>query len=254
MIELPLSRHNRQRLARAFTNVTDVDISVQSVLEDQMGTAYTDSIENPERFMIEQDGFFSYFAGDFSTESGQAFLADVPGGRLLMAGSPGWQDALKIYGDRLKAITRYSFSSDSLTLNHLKSLATSNPDTASIQKMTLELAESGYPYFEIGAFDSTEDFIQRGTGYCMIAEDKIVAVAYSSLACNSAIEISIFVDDAYRRKGVATTLSAQLLIECLEQGITPHWDAANKESCALAEKLGYTFQSEYTAYFLKPAQ
>ena len=39
--------------------------------------------------------------------------------------------------------------------------------------------------------------------------------------------------------GHATTVSAHLITTCLNRGLEPHWDAANDESAALAEKLGY---------------
>ena len=39
-----------------------------------------------------------------------------------------------------------------------------------------------------------------------------------------------------------------LILECLERGWYPSWDAQNKESVALAEKLGYHFDYEYVAY------
>jgi hypothetical protein len=48
---------------------------------------------------------------------------------------------------------------------------------------------------------------------------------------------------------VATALSAALLLECVRRGLRPNWDAANPESCALAEKLGYTPAGSYDSYY-----
>ncbi|MFW9841033.1 MAG: GNAT family N-acetyltransferase, partial [Candidatus Thorarchaeota archaeon] len=59
-------------------------------------------------------------------------------------------------------------------------------------------------------------------------------------------------DEAHRRKGFATAVSAALIIYALENGLTPHWDAANEESVQLALKLGYTDPDCWEAYFLKP--
>jgi RimJ/RimL family protein N-acetyltransferase len=52
---------------------------------------------------------------------------------------------------------------------------------------------------------------------------------------------------------MATALASCLLLHCLEDHRQPHWDAANPESCALAEKLGYRKVGEYRAYYY-PAQ
>lgn len=62
--------------------------------------------------------------------------------------------------------------------------------------------------------------------------------------------MSLYVQDKYRRQGMATALAARLLCWCLERGLEAHWDAANPESCALALKLGYQPLGSYLAYYL----
>ena len=53
-----------------------------------------------------------------------------------------------------------------------------------------------------------------------------------------------------RRKGFALIVCAALILRCLEEGLYPSWDAHNMDSVRLAEKLGYEFDHEYTAYEL----
>ena len=38
------------------------------------------------------------------------------------------------------------------------------------------------------------------------------------------------------------------ILQCLEEGLYPSWDAQNMNSVHLAEKLGYEFDHEYTIY------
>ncbi len=38
--------------------------------------------------------------------------------------------------------------------------------------------------------------------------------------------------------------------ECLKKGLYPSWDARNKDSVALSEKLGYHFDKKYTTFVL----
>jgi GNAT superfamily N-acetyltransferase len=250
----PLTRPNRLRLARAFANVPRVDISIDCILEDQMGKAYVDSVDEPALFMVEQDGFFCYFAGDLTTAAGRAFLRTLPGGRMLMAGLPSWTDAMQdMFGERALTLTRTTFSSDSLKVDHLQRLLSESPQREHIQHVDLALASSKSSYLEMSAFDSPEDFVERGIGYCMVQDDAIIGGASSSLVCSDAIEVSIVVDEEHRRQGIATALSASLALWCLERRIAPHWDAANEHSCKLAEKLGYTRVGTYTAFYLKPA-
>jgi len=42
-----------------------------------------------------------------------------------------------------------------------------------------------------------------------------------------------------------------LILECLSWGLYPSWDAHDMRSVALAEKLGYHLDKEYTAYLVK---
>jgi hypothetical protein len=41
------------------------------------------------------------------------------------------------------------------------------------------------------------------------------------------------------RFGLARAVAATLMLECLERGLTPHWNAANPVSQQLAVSLGY---------------
>jgi GNAT superfamily N-acetyltransferase len=133
----------------------------------------------------------------------------------------------------------------------LRHLADNNPHAANIRRVDAALARAETPYLALGAFDSAEDFVERGIGYCLVRDDAIQGAAYASLACASAIEVSIVVNPKHQRQGVATALAAHLLLWCLEHHLAPHWDAANLPSCHLAEKLGYQKTGEYTAYYLK---
>ena len=48
---------------------------------------------------------------------------------------------------------------------------------------------------------------------------------------------------------MATALASQLLLDCTRRGLRPNWDAANRESCRLAKKLGFAFAEVYDAYY-----
>jgi hypothetical protein len=70
VIEFTLTKANRIRLARAFRNLTRVDLSVDCAIEGQMGKAFVDKLENPTVFEIELSLFFCYFAGDAHSDGG----------------------------------------------------------------------------------------------------------------------------------------------------------------------------------------
>ncbi len=67
---------------------------------------------------------------------------------------------------------------------------------------------------------------------------ELVAGASSYAFYKGGIEVEIDTKEEERRKGLALVCAAKLILECLERGLYPSWDAHNKESLALAEKLG----------------
>jgi len=251
--ELALNRTNRLKLARAFRHNWRVDYGIDCVVEGQMGRALADDARHPTAFCINV-GPFWYFAGDAGSPGGRALLRDWPAYDLLMPSPPAWIVAAQVtFQDRLLSFPRYNFSPDPLSETHLVSLLDDSPyrdqvvplETAQVAR----LAAQPEPYLEIEAFDSPADFCTRGVGFVALDGERVMGVAYSSLVCSRGIEVSIYVQERDRRRGVATALASRLLLHCQRHGMRPNWDAANPESCKLALKLGYTFVDTYDAYY-----
>lgn len=99
-------------------------------------------------------------------------------------------------------------------------------------------------------FQSVEDYINRGIRYCVLYKGEVVCGASSYSIYDSGIEIEVATNYNHRRKGLATIVSAALILDCLEKEIYPNWDAANTTSAKLAEKLGYVFDKAYDTYFV----
>jgi GNAT superfamily N-acetyltransferase len=253
MHDFELTRANRLRLARAFRENKRVDYSIDCVVEGQMGHAFVDDLGDPTVYAIVV-GPFWYFSGDAHSPEGQNMLKAFPAHSLLMPSPPEWISAAQaIFAERLVAFTRYRFSAEGLTEEHLGELLENSPfreriiplDAANLARSALQPAS----YLEIEAFDSPGDFLERGFGFAAVEGDREMGVAYSSLVCSRGIEVSIYVHERYRERGVATALASRLLLECKRRGMRPNWDAANAESCKLAKKLGYVFEETYEAYY-----
>jgi GNAT superfamily N-acetyltransferase len=251
--EYPLTKAHRIRLARAFKHVPRVDMSIDCAIEGQMGRALVDDSQEPTVFKIEVGPFF-YFAGDGTGPGGRAMLENIVPYTLFMPSSPGWIEAGKMmYGERLVGFDRYSFSSEHISAEHLDHLCQISAFREDVQRMDLSFAAQlwGQDHFvDLSDFDSAEDFVQRGIGFYLEKRGTVVGAAYSSLVCSRGIEVSLFVMEDYRRQGIATILASRLLKWCIENNAEANWDAANLESCRLAEKLGYIPTGEYQAYYL----
>lgn len=254
--ELQLTKANRLQLARAFRHNPRVDYSIDCVIEGQMGHAYTDDLSRPTAYRI-TIGPFWYFAGDANSPGGRALLSEWPPYNLLMPSPPEWAAAAKaMFGERLVTFPRYSFAASDLSEAHLAALLNNSPHHERVVALdgplVARLAGGEHGYLDVEDFDSPADFLERSVGFAALAGDAVMGVAYGSLACSRGIEVSLFVEEAYRRQGVATALASRLILTCLRDGRRPNWDAANPESCRLAEKLGFVFTQEYDAYYRQP--
>lgn len=250
---LELTRANRLRIGRAFRFNRRVDMSINCVVEGQMGAAFVDDPEHPSAFRITV-GPFWYFAGDAEVPAARQMMSQFPTYNLLMPSPGKWSDLAKeLFGERLRINTRHQFSGTSLSAEHLLALRKGSGWMSRVvaidAALAARLANQPDSYFDYSDFESAEDFAARGLGFCALDGDTVMGVAYSSLVCSRGIEISIFVNEAFRRRGVATALAASLVLSSLELGLEANWDAANPESAQLATKLGYTAVGPYDAYY-----
>lgn len=251
--ELELTKANRLKLSQVFHHNKRIDFSIDCVIEGQMGKAFVDDLAQPSSFRIVV-GPFWYFAGEAHSPGGSEMMKEFPSYNLLMPSPPDWIDLAKeIFGEHLKPFTRYMFSASNLSKDHLAACLQNSGYEARIIPIDAEIAAlfASQPdsYLELSDFDSAEDFAERGIGYTIFDQQKVMGVAYSSLVCSRGIEVSVFIDEPYRQKGVATALSSKLLLDCLERNLRPNWDAANPESCKLAERLGFSFIETYDSYY-----
>ena len=107
-----------------------------------------------------------------------------------------------------------------------------------------QINDEGYYYI-------TPNFEKNGVGFCCIYNRQIIGVASSNIFYKDGIEINIKVKEAFRKQGIALSLVANLILECLKQSKKVSWDAATTISVALAEKLGFKYDSAYRIYEFK---
>ena len=101
-------------------------------------------------------------------------------------------------------------------------------------------------------FSNKKHFLEYGLGYAVIKDGKVVGGASTATRFKKGIEIEVDVLKSERRKGLASAACAKLILDCLERGWKPTWDAANPKSVGLAEKLGFTFDHKYTCFIISP--
>ena len=246
--------HVREKLLPMFNNMDST--IVLSYLQGHMGTAWVDDLENPTVAQITV-GIFVYFAGDPNTEAAEELLNNLSDFSLVIVDTEEWKSRIEtVHIGKIEKFDRYRFEKNPVHLDrtHLQNLLSTLPEGFEIKKVDKKIVNA--PTFHevsedfVSQFDSIDDFIDRGIGYAILHDGKIVSAATSFSIYDEGIEIEIATNSDYRKKGLATIVASALILDCLDKGKYASWDGANPESVKLAEKLGYILKESYDTYFI----
>ena len=158
----------------------------------------------------------------------------------------------EIYKGKYEIASRYTTKkTKSLDKEKLKKYAKTSLDGYEVKMIDTELME------KIKATDSyvtnimmSDNYEENGIGFCAINKlnGEISGIATSSMVYDDGIEINVKIVEDSRGKGIGTVLCSNLVLECIEENKYPYWDAFNKDSLKLAQKLGYELGEEYRTY------
>ena len=228
---------------------------IWSCLQGVMGHIYADDMSSPTSAMALL-GDFCFYGGKPNSEL-VAFRPDWCQQDFIIAIPKDRQWAKRIqqcYGDRAKKVTRYALKKeqdifDIDALNHIVDGLSEAYDVICIDEALFTVCRITDCCRELVAQVADWQMYQRlGLGVVIMKEGEVVSGASSYSAYRGGIEIEIDTKPEYRRRGLALVCGARLILECLDRGWYPSWDAANAGSVALAEKLGYHLDYEYDAY------
>ena len=113
-----------------------------------------------------------------------------------------------------------------------------------------EAAFEQHPFSHGMNYSCFAAFRAEGSGAFIYHDGEIVAAASSFLSLNGEVEMDISTAETHRGKKLATACAARMLEDCMERGITVHWDAQNDLSRHLAEKFGCEAETAYSVYWL----
>ena len=166
-----------------------------------------------------------------------------------------WAELIvKNYGDRAKPATRYAIKKEQNIFDKdtLRSAVNSLKPGYILRMIDADLftlcRSSTWCQDLVSQFRDYEMYKKLGIGFAVLKGKSLVAGASSYARYREGIEIEIDTKEEFRRNGLAYACGAKLILECLDRGLYPSWDAQNPASAALAEKLGYHFDYEYRAF------
>ena len=107
-----------------------------------------------------------------------------------------------------------------------------------------------HPFSHGENYPSWAAFQAEGSGAVVYHGEEIVSAASSFLSLGGEIELDVFTKESHRGKKLAAACISRMLQDCMERGITVHWDAQNDISRHLAEKFGFEAETEYSVCWL----
>lgn len=236
------------------------DTLILSCLQGHMGTAWADDSVFPTCAMLIVANF-CYVAGDPTAKEAQTLIKNLPpsgygkGDLYVVPQNEKWVQLLLCKHPNAITITRYAIKheGDIFDRDKLRSMIHNISAGFQLQRFDEQLYNQAmandWSRDLCGHFNDASDYLTRGRGFGILCDNHLVSGASSYTIYDGGIEIEIDTHKDFRRKGLALVCAA-LILNCLEAGIYPSWDAANLASVALSEKLGYHFDREYKAYCL----
>ena len=243
----------RELIRPLFDGFAGLHGLIDSVLEGQLGEAYTDDTVRPRIGHINLD--FNVIAGDQGAPAAADAIMSLPAGEHL-AVPDSWVDLLlDLRGEALQPYERFAFQAPAVwDRKRLSELQRSLTDGFKLERITgstitafAALADS-----LIYNFASPEDFLARGVGFGirLIDGDQFVAGCSSFAISSRSLEFEIQTHFDYQRRGFALVTGSRMIEYCIDNQLDPCWDAAHEGSARLAERLGFTDRRPYTAYRL----
>lgn len=227
-----------------------------SCLQGHMGRAWADGPEAPQSARILVGDFF-FFAG--RPNRALAAMEEGFGGfAILTPQTKAWEDLLEaVWGNRAERAVRWAIRKepDVFDRARLHALAAALPEGFLLRAMDQALCEQAaamdWSRDLCSQFDGIQDYVNRGIGMAAVYNGRLVSGASSYTVYDGGIEIEIDTDPAFRNRGLATACGAALILQCLDRGLYPSWDAHDLRSVHLAEKLGYHRAGPYPVFLLQ---
>lgn len=234
------------------------DSVVWSAVQGVMGKIYVDSVEEPESGAV-MLGDFCFLSGKPTEEVALFCPEDCKSEELILVPqNDDWAQMIeKCYGKMVQKTIRYAIKKEPgiFDLEKLREVASSLPreyEMKLIDQELFEICKNTQWSKDLAAnYEDYSQYERFGLGVAILKEGEVVAGISSYSGYHGGIEIEVVTREDYRRKGLAYIGAARLLLECDKRGLYPNWDAANKMSVGLAEKLGYHFSHEYFVYKVK---
>lgn len=236
------------------------EVLIRSAVEGKMGRVWIPTFEKPS-YCVAKVGDFAYLIGlppkGIKGLELRELLTENCFDNFITPTDERWVTWLnEEFAGGYRQITRYALKKEDNNFDSekLKEYASRLPEGVKIKRIDEKIYhmtfKEDWSMDFCSNFDSAEHFLADGMGYVAMKGKELISGCSSYGSSQGMMEIQMQTKPEYRRQGLALACSAAFLLECLNRGIYPEWDAANTHSVSVAENLGYIFDKEYLVYQL----
>ncbi len=228
-----LKGKEKKRIAPLFKKWNDPFL--WSCIQEYAGEAWIDKQKNPSSGQI-TIGAFCFFSG----VPNQRMIQNIPQKGVyqkivLVPENEAWASEIEqYYKGKYEKAQRYAIKNETGKFNpsKLREYASALSETITLKRIDRSLYEKikemSWMKYLCSEYPTYEAFEKDGFGFVAIEKGEPVSGASSYVRYKDGIEVEVDTLEEYRRKGLALACASRLILECLDRGLYPHWDAANK--------------------------
>lgn len=234
------------------------DVLVRSAMEGSMGRVWVAKLNDP-KFCLIKLGNYAFLLGlapkgarmmdlraTIIKECNHAYI--TPSNELWDLWLEGNLDC------NYRKISRYAIKKDEQNFDKLvlKEYIKKIPAGMKIERIDRHSYKSALkePWSNdfVANFENENKFLEYGMGYVIYKGSELVSGCSAYGFSEGMMEVTVATKKEYRRKGLALAAAASFILDFMDKGIYPNWDAGNLQSVELAKKLGYIFDKEYKVF------
>jgi GNAT superfamily N-acetyltransferase len=249
-----------QRVQPLYTDALFDQPCYDSVFEGkQSARIFVDDADMPTSALMCRS--YEYFPAGVVAPALRQFIADAPEEAEVFASfygyaplNAGWKDALLALADEsavpLEVIGRCNFQWQPGTplLDWRARLPAGGRivpiDRALAERLDREFYPVPFIKYDWGSYEAYE---AHGFGFALLMDGAIASsVTATTVSARHAL-ITVATEPDYRRRGLATLVSARFIEHCLERGLLPIWDCDdfNLGSVATARRLSFVERAPF---------
>ncbi|QNO14174.1 GNAT family N-acetyltransferase [Alkalicella caledoniensis] len=274
---IKLSKKDYFKVLPLVNEVTFNNLFAKVVVEDKVeGEIYVDSNAKPTVCLVIHKYGMSFLCGNYLNESFNDSLIKFLNnsslntkGKWMLFHPNDWEsiiasllniNSIKLYNatdiePRIKE--NYFLQTQRVNFKFRPELFQENiktPDGLTIKRIDEDMYDkicgSVIPqYF----WNSRLDFLQKGIGFSLVQDDKVISTSFASLIADNTLELGVETSKEFRNKGLSIFAATELINYCLSNSLKPLWSCRsdNLGSFKLAQKLGFRPESYHIYYCLK---